>query len=71
MFVHVYAAFHPFVCLRTFHKWAKCKKPTKNGNENFGKLTVLTYACNNLTNLEYEIHPLTGNGNVESGFKKP
>ena len=27
-------------------------------------------ACNNLTNLEYEVHPFTGNRNVERGFKK-
>ena len=39
-------------------------------NNFFGKLAVLTYACNNLTNLEYEVHPFTGNGNVERGFKK-
>ena len=38
---------------------------------NFGKLTVLTFASNNLTNLEYEVHPFTGNGNFESVFKKP
>jgi hypothetical protein len=46
------------------------KKPARNGNKKFGKLTVLTYACNNLTNLEYEVHPFTGDGNVECGFKK-
>ena len=55
---------------RLRHKWAKCQKPARNGNKNFGKLTVLTYACNNLTNLEYEVHPFTGNGNEESGFEK-
>ena len=50
-------------------KWAKCQKPARK--KFFGKLAVLTYACNNLTNLEYEIHSFTGNENVESGFKKP
>jgi hypothetical protein len=34
-------------------------------------LAVLTYAFNNLTNLEDEVHPFTGNGNVESGLKNP
>ena len=53
------------------HKWAKCQKPARNGNEILGKLAVLTYACNNFTNLEYEVHSFTGKGNVESGFKKP
>ena len=45
-------------------------KTARNFIKNFGKLAVLTYACNNLTNLEHEVHPFTGNGNVESGLKK-
>ena len=30
------------------------------------KLTDSTYACNSLTNFEYEAYQLTGNGNTES-----
>ena len=30
------------------------------------KLTDSTYACNSLTNFEYEAYQLTGNGNAES-----
>jgi hypothetical protein len=45
-------------------------KPAINWNNNFGKLTVLTYACSNLTNLEYEVRSFTGNGYTESAFKK-
>ena len=48
------------------HKGVKCQKPARNWNKIFGKLAVSTYA---LTNLEYEVHPFTGNGNVESGLK--
>ena len=29
----------------------------------FVKLTGYTYACNSLTNFEYEAHPMIGNGN--------
>ena len=46
------------------------KNPPENGNTNFGKWTVLTYAFKNLTNFEYEVHTFTGNGYVECGFKK-
>ena len=59
---------HQIYYLR-LQKWAKCQKPARNNF--FGKLAVLTYASNNLTNLEYEGHPFTKNGYVESGFKKP
>ena len=52
------------------HKWAKRQKFARNGNKIFWELAVLSYACNSLTNLEYEVHPFTGNENVESGFKK-
>ena len=32
--------------------------------EKFVKLTDHTYAYNNLTNFEYKVHAMTGNGNV-------
>ena len=36
------------------------------------KLTDHTYACNSLTNFEYEAHAITGNGNqnAESCFER-
>ena len=30
--------------------------------QKFLKLTGYNYACNSLTNFEYEAHPITGNG---------
>ena len=56
--------------LRTLaaHKGAKYQKPARNWNKKSVKLAVLTYDCNNLMNLEYEVHLFTGNGNVESWF---
>ena len=41
-------------------------KPARNWNKIFVKLAVSTYAW---TNLEYEVHPYTGNGNVKDGFE--
>ena len=51
------------------HKWAKCQKPARNRKNILGQLTVLTYACKTLTNLEYKVHVFTGNGNVENALK--
>ena len=44
------------------------KKTARNWNKKLGKLTVLTYACNSLTNFECEFHPFAGNGNAGNGF---
>ena len=51
------------------HKGAKCQKPARNRKNILGQLTVLTYACKTLTNLEYKVHVFTGNGNVENALK--
>ena len=47
-------------------------KPAKNKIEKFVKLTDHSYACNSLTNFEYEAHTITGNGNqsAESCLEK-
>ena len=62
---------HRWVCTGHWHRLIKgpnIKYPPGIGNK-MGTLTVITYACNNLTNLEYDVHPFTGKGNVESCFK--
>ena len=33
------------------------------------KLTGYTYACNKLTNFDYKVHALTGNGNQNNLLK--
>jgi len=45
------------------HSWAKKQNPAKNGIQKFVKLTGHTYACNSLTNFQYEVHAMTGNRN--------
>ena len=37
--------------------------------EKFVKLTGYNYACNSLTNFEYEAHPMTGNGSHVNPLK--
>ena len=39
------------------------KYPPKNKLKKLVKLTGHTYACNNLTSFECEVHTITGNGN--------
>ena len=48
------------------------KNPLKKIFRIFVKLTSYTYACNNLTNLEYEAHAMTGNESesIEIGLEK-
>jgi len=46
------------------HSWAKLQNLAKNRIQKFMKLTGHTYyACNSLTNFQYEVHAMTGNGN--------
>ena len=40
-------------------------------SEKYVKLTDHTYACNSLTNFEYEAHPFIGNGNSKIRFMNP
>ena len=45
------------------HSWAKQQNHAKNRIQKFVKLTGHTYAYNSLTNFQYEVHAMTGNGN--------
>ena len=49
--------------MATAHRKALRQKTAKNEIQKFVKLTGYTYACNSLTNFEYEGHAMTGNGN--------
>ena len=53
------------------HKGTKCQKPARNWNKKFGELAVLSYSCNNLTNLEYEVDPFTETEMLKAAFKNP
>ena len=43
------------------HSWGLHSKKTNMRFKKFVKLTGYTYACNTLTNFEYEVHAMTGN----------
>ena len=45
------------------HSWGLHSKKTNMRFKKFVKLTGYTYACNTLTNFEYEVHAMTGNVN--------
>jgi hypothetical protein len=51
------------------HKGSKNKKPAKFFIRKFVKLTGHNYAYNNLTNFEYVVHAITGNGNYANLLK--
>ena len=48
--------------MRLPHNWTKWQKPAKNKIKKFVKLIDHTYAWNNLTNFEYVVQAITGNG---------
>jgi hypothetical protein len=45
------------------HSWVNSGQIAKITFEKFVKLTGHTYAYNSLTNFQYEVHAMTGNGN--------
>jgi hypothetical protein len=53
------------------HSWSKWQKSAYNWIQKFVKLTDKTYACNSLTNFEYYVPSMTGNGNYMNLLELP
>jgi hypothetical protein len=52
-----------WTCCCAPHSWTKEEINARNENKKFVKLTGSTYVCNSFTNIEYQVHAMTGNGN--------